>query len=63
MKHRDLYSTPKNLLMQKKSSIMTRKNPFGTKVSISYYSFIYFIILQHFVVEIKLLFIKLNITF
>jgi len=30
---------------------------------IGYYSFIYYIILQYFVVVIKLLFIKLNITF
>jgi len=35
----------------KKGSIMTRKNPFGTKVFIGYYSFIYYIILQYFVVE------------
>jgi len=35
MKHRVLYSTPKNLFVLKKKrfySIMTRKNPFGTKV-------------------------------
>jgi len=38
---------------------MTRQNPFGT---LGYYSFIYYIILQHFVVVIKLLFIKLLIS-
>jgi len=44
--------------MLKKGSIMTRKNPIGTKVLfIGYYSFIYYIILQHFVFVIKLLFI------
>jgi len=61
MKHRVLYSTPKNLFLAKKGSIMTRKNPFGTKVlyRLGYYSFIYYIILQHFVVVIKLVFIKL----
>jgi len=44
--------------MLKKGFIMTRNNPFGTKV-------VYYIILQHFVVVITLLFIKLklNITF
>jgi len=47
MKHWVLYSTPKNL--------------FGPLLAqrffIGYYSFIYYIILQHFVVVIKLLFI------
>jgi len=43
--------------MLKKGSIMTRNNLLAQT-----YSFIYYIILQHFVVEIKLLFIKLLIT-
>jgi len=55
MKHRVLYSTPKTFYA-KKGSIMTRKNPFGTKVL---YRLLYYIVLQHFVVVIKLLFIKL----
>jgi len=37
-------------MLKKKGSIMTRKNTFGTKVL---YSFIYYIILLHFVVVIK----------
>jgi len=46
--------------MLKKGSIMTRKNLFSTKI-LGYYSFIfiYYIILQHFVVVIQLLFITL----
>jgi len=44
--------------MAKKGSIITRKNPFGTKV-LYMLLFTHFIILQNFVVVIKLLFIKL----
>jgi len=38
---------------------MTRKNPLTQRFFIGYYSFIYYIILQHLVDAIKLLFIKL----
>jgi len=46
----------KEPFMLKKSFYNDKKEPFWHK---GYYSFIYFIILQHFVVVIKLLFIKL----
>jgi len=46
--------------MLKKRFNNDKKEHFWHKDS---YSFIYYIILQHFVVVIKLLFIKLNITF
>jgi len=52
MKHRVLYSIPNNVFMLK----MVRY-----KGSLGYRLFIYYIILQHFVVVIKLLFIKLLI--
>jgi len=48
----------KHMVYAKKMMIMTRKNPFG-RFFIGYYSFIYYIILQIFLVVIKLLFIKL----
>jgi len=41
----------------KKGSIMTRMNLLAQRFFKGYYSFIYYIILQHFVVVIKLLFI------
>jgi len=40
----------------KKGSIMTRKTPFGTMFL---YRLLYYIVLQHFAVVIKLSFIKL----
>jgi len=45
--------------MLKKKFYNDKKEPFWHKGSLGYYSFTYYIILQHFVVVIKLLFIKL----